>query len=115
MKAETEIVLGIRSVGDKSKDFIIESMTVVEALKRIAQYSFESTMAQRFQFTFARSREDALIGLGLKTTLKDARRTERAKELTSFVDTLFAAKQGVSVSDSNNPDSTTHAHTQESE
>lgn len=89
MRADTEVVLGIRSVGDKGHEPIIESMTMIEAMKRVAQFVADSSMSQRFQFTFARSREDALIGLGLSATAKDARRRERALEITGFIDNLF--------------------------
>lgn len=101
MRYETEVILGIRCVGDKSKEIFIESMSMIDAIKKIAAFCAESTLTQRFQFTMARTREDVWIGLGLKTTLKDARRAEKATEIAGFLDDLFDAPAGgQSVSDS---------------
>lgn len=94
MKPTTEVVLGIRSVGDKEANHIIESMPVSEAIKKIAMWTLESTMHQRFQFVFARSPEDALIGLGLTQKVKDQKRLDKAVEITNFLDELFDAPAG---------------------
>lgn len=92
MKATTEVVLGIRSVGAKAHEPIIESMTMIDALKRIARFVHDESMAQRFQFTLARSQTDAMIGLGLADSVKSAKRREKAAEISEFIDGLFESE-----------------------
>lgn len=89
MKRNTIVVLGIRSVGEKDKEPFIESMNVVDALKKIAVFTFENSMAQRFQFVMGRTPEDVMVGLGLTQQLKNQRLTNRAMEITGFLDELF--------------------------
>lgn len=89
MKYSTRVIVGIRNVGAAGENPVIESMTMVEAIKKIALYTAESTMAQRFQFTLARDECDAMVGLGLRQTLKDARLKSKADEIAGFLDNLF--------------------------
>lgn len=89
MRAETEIVLGIRSVGDRGFDSIIESMTAINAAKKIAEFILANSMSQRFQFSIGRTKEDVLVGLGHSATNKEAKLRTKAEEIAGFIDNLF--------------------------
>lgn len=89
MKPSTRVVLGIRSVGDRAMNHIIESMPMEQAARKIVQFMIDSTMHQRFQFTLARTEEDALVGLGLAQTNKESKRIAKANEIANFLDEMF--------------------------
>lgn len=94
MRPDTEVVVGIRSVGNRAHEPIIESCDVVSAMKKIALFIANESLSQRFQFVITRTREDALVGLGLSATNQQAKRRENAERISDFIDELFDAPAG---------------------
>jgi hypothetical protein len=89
MKAQTEIIVGIRNVGDAAAEPKIESTTVIEAAKLIATQLLGLTMARRIQISLGRTRDEVMVGLGLSQTNKEARLKDKASETAAFIDSLF--------------------------
>ena len=87
MKMNTQVVVGIRSVGDQAMNPRIESMSMRDALKAIAEFTINNSMPQRFQFAIGRTELDVMVGLGLNAV--SHKRKEKAKEISDFIDGLF--------------------------
>lgn len=69
MKPLTPVFLALRNVGDSQQTReaaeAVVQMTCAEALALIIRFVKETSMATRFQFALARTREEAIRGIGL--------------------------------------------------
>lgn len=86
MKLTTQIVLGIRQVGDQKSDIFIESMTVHDAMRKIAETLMMNPLHNRIQIAIGRAESQVKIGLQLGTV---SRQLTRAANAMSVVDSLF--------------------------
>ncbi len=66
MKSNTEVVVGIRNVGDKNDQAQFFSGTVADSLTFIVQWLGKRSMASRIELVLARSEEEARNSLRIR-------------------------------------------------